>query len=352
MPKLKYGIAIDLGTTNIAAVLLDLEEKKEIEKSTLANSQNRISPDIVTRIQEALTEDGKEKCRALVYKDINEIVDTLVSKSTIDYSMIDKILVVANPAMMHFFLGADVAGLSKFPYEFRVTGKEILEGTQLNEKLVNAKIFSLPLISGFIGSDFICSVLSTKLLQKTNNKILVDLGTNAEIGLWNGENLLCTSAAAGAAFGFKGSEVISNVATMLKFRLVSNTGVIVDSRYKGIISPIMVRSLQLAKAAVRSAIEILLNEGKVNEKELKEIYLAGVFGELMHPWSAMFIGMVPSIDVGKIKSVGNAALAGGVQYLLGEVSEDDLNEVITKTKVIYLNEIEDFQSIFIRNINF
>jgi len=348
----KYSIAIDFGTTNIDAVLLDLENKSEVRRNTISNSQNKISPDIITRIFYAIENNAYNEIQKTAYEDLNNIIGLLVKKSSIDYSNIGEILVISNPAMMHFLLGMNVEGLSKFPYESKITGTETLEAVSINNKLINAKIKFLPIISGYIGSDFISAVISTRLIEKKEKKILVDLGTNAEIAIWNGEDLYCTSAAAGPAFGYKGSEVISNIATMLKFHLISNTGAIVDHRYKGIISPIMIRSLQLAKSAVKSAIEVLLKEANISEKDLKEIYIAGVFGELIHPWSAMFIGMIPSIDIGKIRSVGNAALNGAKKILLGNAGEDKINELITKSKLVFLNDIVDFQDMYVKNINF
>jgi len=112
-----------------------------------------------------------------------------------------------------------------------------------------------------------------------------------------------------------------------------------------------IRQVQLARSAIRTAIDILLQKAKIDAHKLDNIYLAGAFGSYLDPTNLLSIGLIPPVDAGKIRNIGNAAAEGAILALL---SQDKAKEaVIIKSRVQYveLAQQEEFQDLYLKNIN-
>lgn len=186
------------------------------------------------------------------------------------------------------------------------------------------------------------------------------------------------------AEGICGSGLIEAVAAMLEVGVIDETGKIRDMReaieagvpkqiatrlqsteqgmqfvlqFRYAKDPIVltqndVREVQLAKSAIYSGMETLMNEMKMKKEELDSVYLAGAFGSYLNIESARRIGLIPNIELSRIHSVGNAAGVGASMTVLSEVYWKEAKEIADQTTHIELSMSDVFQEAFIRNMNF
>ena len=159
--------------------------------------------------------------------------------------------------------------------------------------------------------------------------------------------------------GFCGSGILEAVYELLKNGLMDETGLLCDAYFETgypvgnlTITQQDIRQIQLAKSAVFSAIQILLQKAGVASKQVEQIYLAGSFGYHLNVEKAVGIGLLPLEFAGKIKAVGNTSLQGTKELSLGRFYEKDLEDMKDMCEEIYLSNETDFQSIFMENMNF
>ncbi|MBQ8821855.1 MAG: DUF4445 domain-containing protein, partial [Lachnospiraceae bacterium] len=292
-----YGLAVDIGTTTIAAYLYKFPEGEPVRTSCCVNPQVRYGADIVTRMEYALN-GGAGDLQSCLQKKIDEL--------TGDFK-IDKYVITGNTTMLHLLMGKSLKGMACAPYM-----PESLFGKWYGKRYLP------PCISAFIGADITCAVLASGMLEK-KTALLVDIGTNGEMVLYKDGKLICCSAAAGPAFegaeisqgmcaergainrvywedngtryttiggamprGICGSGLVDAIAVMLEEGTLDDT-VYLEEPYeigdsKVFITPEDVRQLQLAKAAIRAGLETLLQEAGCSYEELECFYIAGGFG--------------------------------------------------------------------------
>ena len=159
--------------------------------------------------------------------------------------------------------------------------------------------------------------------------------------------------------GFCGSGILEAVYELLKNGLMDETGLLCDAYFETgypvgnlTITQQDIRQIQLAKSAVFSAIQILLQKAGAAPKQVEQIYLAGSFGYHLNVEKAVGIGLLPLEFTGKIKAVGNTSLQGTKELSLGRFYEKDLEDMKNMCEEIYLSNETDFQSIFMENMNF
>ncbi|MCX6346431.1 MAG: ASKHA domain-containing protein [Actinobacteria bacterium] len=197
-----FGIAIDLGTTKIAALLVDLSTGKTIDKKGVMNPQISFGEDVMSRIDFASENNLKLKqIQQVVIDAINGVVKDLCDLNNIKTTEILEMTLVGNTAMHHLFLGLPVRqlGLSPFP---ALTSESIdLKSREVGISIASGGyIYLMPVVAGFIGSDHIAMILASGLNDMKGNCIGIDIGTNTEIALISKGKLYSVSTASGPAF--------------------------------------------------------------------------------------------------------------------------------------------------------
>ena len=197
-----FGIAIDLGTTKIAALLVDLSTGKTIDKKGVMNPQISFGEDVMSRIDFASENNLKLKqIQQVVIDAINGVVKDLCDLNDIKTTEILEMTLVGNTAMHHLFLGLPVRqlGLSPFP---ALTSESIdLKSREVGISIASGGyIYLMPVVAGFIGSDHIAMILASGLNDMKGNCIGIDIGTNTEIALISKGKLYSVSTASGPAF--------------------------------------------------------------------------------------------------------------------------------------------------------
>ena len=395
-----YAIAIDLGTTTLAFSLVNIVSKQILHTVTMLNSQRKYGADVLSRIQ-ASVDGEQEELRESIQKDLREGIDELLKECRI--MDIDHIVISGNTTMIHLLMGYDCSALGVYPFEPVNTGliletaEEIIGYKQPGAEM---KTTIIPAISAFIGGDIVAGLYALDFADNKEISLFVDLGTNGEIALGNCDRILTTSVAAGPAFeggniscgtgsvagaicaveinrndasdiklntihntppcGICGTGVIETVAELLKCGFIDETGLLADEYFDTgfpltdeqepiIFTQQDIRQFQLAKAAVRTGIEILTKEYGITTEEIAKVYIAGGFGYHLNVAKAASIGLIPPELADKATSVGNTSLAGAVKYLGDTNASDTMQRIKNASEDIILANDTDFQELYLKN---
>lgn len=334
-----FGIAVDLGTTNIEAQLIDLKTKKVYGTAKTLNKQRNYGITVTERLNYA-KDSGFGKLQSIATKSIDALAAELAEKTGAEN--FEKIVIAGNTAMSYFFFGEDPKIYSGERQDYSKTKKE------------GSKVI-VPSVSGFIGGDITAGMLYLGFDNFKKNIMLIDLGTNGEVALASKENkvIIAASASAGPAFeggGFKcgmpalegaissfslkkGHKVIGSKKAKgicgtgmldLVYELYSNNvidgGGNLQSSYKETargkeyfvtdsisISEHEIKYFIDSKAAIFATIQTLLKDLNMKISDLDIAYVAGGFGKL-DTYKSASIGLLPKFN--NYKYTGNTSLKG------------------------------------------
>lgn len=402
-----FGFAVDLGTTTVDVALYDLGSGRQKGRRTLFNRQAAYGADVISRAQ--AFHDDRAAVRRAAAATIGEAADALLQECGVAAADVVRTVVVGNPIMIHILLGLDPMQLTHAPYIPLVTDPVRRPPSEFGWSFQGRGVVeTLPLISAFVGADTVGVIVALDLPGQPGTSLAVDVGTNGEIVLARGGRLTATSAAAGPAFegaqiscgsravsgaithvavapegvscrvlgggpgrSICGTALIMAVAGMLERGVIDETGRIVDpsevpdpplrrrvferGRQRAFaltddggvfVTQKDVRELQLAKAAIRVAIESLLAESGTAWSEVDRVHLAGNFGAGMSVSAEMRIGLLPPAPIDRVDAVGNAALRGAALVLLSRSSRDLAAEAARRCTFVELAGRPEFQDRF------
>ncbi len=410
-----YAAALDIGTTSLVGMLVDLESNQTVATATMPNMQRIYGDDIISRLHYVMShEDGLHTLQQVVINNINTILAKLANTCGSQTDRVYRVVAVGNPVMTHLLLGLNPAGLAQAPFCGIITADYRCGAAGLGLMVhPEAELEVPPQAGGFVGADALSGLLTLKE-PVVRPYMFIDIGTNSEVILASAEGLWAASAAAGPAFegagvrcgmkaasgaidhfewqddrlsyhvlgkasprGMCGSALIDLLACLLEKGLLSAAGnllesetglasrqgdqgrelIVVPSReaFQGIpvvLSQEDLRRLQLAKGAVRAATEILLRESGIKTQSLKAVYLAGGFGSYLNADNAIKIGLLPQVRADIVKNIGHAAVRGAAAYLLSARARHKLEDLRQTVQTIALSEHPDFQPQFLRHMNF
>ena len=405
-----YGVGIDFGTTTIAMELVDLASKEVLVSSLSLNSQRQFGADVITRI-EASNTGKKEQLRLVSKEDVSSGILALIKAGKIAKEEVKKVVISGNTVMMHLFMGYSVEGLGRYPFtpftcKSIQTRIEIPEEEKKDEeeeeedKEFTIPIFIIPAIGPFVGGDITAGIQALHMCETKEKSMLIDLGTNGEIVLWDGGTLFATSTAVGPAFegvgiffgmgnvdgainkviideknccqiqtihnvspkGICGSGILSILSQLRQKEIVDETGLMREPYFSEgfpickaedyrtiVLTQSDIRRAQMAKAAIRAGIESILFKADVKAEEINTVYLAGGFGNHLSKEEIDRVGILPRVLIDKIQFVGNTSLQGAVEFLLHEKQK---LEWMKKTKGVELATEEKFNALFFDAMNF
>ena len=205
-----YGLAIDLGSTTIAAHLCDLSDGRVLASSGLMNPQIRFGEDLMSRVSYAMMNPGGdvEMTRA-VREAINALAQSIAAEAGIEATAIYEVVFVCNPVMHHLLLGIDPVELGQAPFALAHSASLSLDARDLDLTNLNraARVYVLPCIAGHVGADCAAVALSEEPGKSKDMVLIVDVGTNAELLLGNETRVLACSSPTGPAF--EGAQISS-----------------------------------------------------------------------------------------------------------------------------------------------
>ncbi len=370
---------LDIGTTTLALALVSLDKKEIIKVKTATNPQRAFGGDVLTRI-EYCNKNGVFELQSCLIKEINEMIDEFDVKST------KAMYVSGNTTMLHIFWGVDPSSIGVAPYTPVFLDSKELSANEIGIKNIK-KVISLPCISAFVGADLVAGANYADLPQENNYNLLVDLGTNAEIILYNKNKLFCTSAAAGPCFeganitcgmsatdgaiysytkdgkfktigdktpkGICGTGLIDIIAVLLEKGIIDETGYM-DCEEYSIANNIKltqkdIRQFQLAKSAVYSGISAILSETATSFKAIENLFISGGFSAKINIENAVKAGLLPKELKDNVVVLNNSSLLGTVKYAC---EQNDLSVYLKNAEYIDLSMNENFSDLFINNMEF
>ena len=195
------GLAVDIGTTKLAAYLMDLKKGKIVATASSANPQIRFGDDIITRISYASKDERNLKqLQGTVVAAVNKLLHDVCQEAGVEATQVCEIVVVGNTAMHHIFLGINPRFLALSPYPPTVRSEVVLHSREIGLNAnPGAYIYTLPIIAGFVGGDAVADILATELHKSESPALLIDIGTNTEVVLSDGRKLAACSCASGPA---------------------------------------------------------------------------------------------------------------------------------------------------------
>ena len=388
----KTFLAVDIGTTTIAAALAEKETGAVLATAGCGNSQRIFGQDVLSRIKASVAGTG-EKLKTLIRQDILNLLEEIQKKQK--DIVIEHIYIAGNTTMEHLYMGDSCEGLGKAPFT-PVSLAERKDG------LSNIPVTLLPGISAFVGADIAAGMLACGMDEEERPSLLLDLGTNGEMVLALEDKMIATSAPAGPALeggniscgvasvtgaiskvrvigertiigtignapatGICGTGVLELVAGLYENHIIDASGQMKEKyREEGFPLARMkdgkqitftqqdIREVQLAKAAIHSGIELLLEHAGISMGEIKKVYLAGGFGVYLDVHIAAGIGLLPAELEKCTKAVGNTSLQGCIAYGSSEENRSRTEEMIKKCESINLAEQADFEERYVANMNF
>ena len=400
-----YGMAVDIGTTTVVAILVDLSSGEILARASNMNNQITYGEDLVTRIAVARNPEGLKKLQTIVIETINEIIDRLLKETGIKKNQIVDVSVGGNTVMNHLFAGLDshyleIANIEVPRDPIIVKAKEI--GLATNPE---AYVYCVPNVSRFLGGDAVGDVVAAGMHLSEEMSLMIDLGTNGEIIFGNKNWLFSCSCASGPAFegegvrhgmraavggidhininpetleasvsvigdakpkGICGSGLIDVVAEMYKVGVMDFSGKIVPGKHyvrdgkwglEYLVVPaeetsigrdIVITQADLdyvvdSKAAACGGVTVLMKKLKIGIEHVKHIYLAGAFGTFTDLNNATRLGIFPEFPNGELHPIGNGSLSGAYATLMSREKRKESRDVAEK--MVYVDLLVDLEFI-------
>jgi len=372
------GLAIDLGSTTVAALLTDLETGEVYAGGAGLNQQTVYGADVISRLAAATNnpEDG-ERLHKLALASINHAIDMLKLSRRVQ-ERIERATVVCNVAMHHLMVKYPLESLAVMPFQ-PYDSVAIPDATGIMGGIFpgGTKVSLPPLIGGFVGSDALACLAYFGYDRPSGPMAAIDLGTNGEVLVTDGERILTASTAAGPAFegvniscgsravdgavvgveieggdfvyetiadappvGLTGSGLLSTICELRRVGVIdpggrfsddppifadrlieSNAGVrrlslLPDNSLA--LSQFDIRELQKAKGAIRASLDILLDQLNLKPTDLQHMILTGSFGGQVNVDAVLGLGMLPPVPREVVESVPNGAGFGAAMFLTDE----------------------------------
>ncbi len=269
-----YGVALDIGSTTVAGYLCDLESGTILASAGVMNPQIRMGEDLMSRVSYAMMNDGgAAELTAAIQRAISDLVVTLAAEAQIDVDDIFDVTVVGNPVMHHLFLGIDPTPLGVAPFAL-ATGEAVrARASDVGIGSASASAYVLPCIGGHVGADTASAVLAQNLHHEHDPAVLIDVGTNAEIVVTDGERLFAASSPTGPAL--EGAQISCGVrATAGAIERIRVDPVTLEPRFKVIGCDLW--SDEAGFDAATKDLEISGLAGSAIVEIIGELFLAGV----------------------------------------------------------------------------
>jgi N-methylhydantoinase A/oxoprolinase/acetone carboxylase beta subunit/uncharacterized 2Fe-2S/4Fe-4S cluster protein (DUF4445 family) len=410
------GLAIDLGTTTLVASLLSLRTGERLGSASALNPQVRYGHDVISRIQHGSTREGLGDLAQAVRKELNELVANLCASSGSEPDEILDVVIGANTTMLQLALEMDPAPLGRLPFRVDVEGNAYYPasafGLEINPV---AKVFVPPVVHAFVGSDITAGLVAIQRYQgQADSSIFVDIGTNGEIVLKDGDRHIATSAAAGPAFEGMGLRngmravngalrAVSSQADRFDYQVVGDTSprgicgsgfidlsaalcqahalepsgrLIPRDDANGEIPAFVarelrkldgvnafsvtgsvaftqqdVRQIQLAKSAICTAIETVLDK-RESPALPEQVIIGGSFGSAVSARSMERIGMIPARMGERVVDAGNTSLRGSEELLRDVSLRGSLEGRLRHVEHIALEQDPDYMERYVSNMEF
>ncbi|MBQ7317262.1 MAG: DUF4445 domain-containing protein [Clostridia bacterium] len=391
VPYEACGVALDIGTTTLAAALVHRTDGSILRTTSRLNPQKSFGADVMSRIQAVMENEAHLlTMQKLLLEDVRAMLEALTDGHTVSH-----MTVAGNPTMLHLFCGISPVGMGTYPFTPVFTDTKVLSGKDLG--LPADQIILLPSVSAFIGGDLTAGMIACDITNHAAPVLLVDMGTNGEMILYtgkdHGDKLYGTSTAAGPALegagistgtggvsgavssvvwngvslqyetvdhappiGICGSGLIDLVSLLLLRGIMDETGYLEEDPFpyaeKLTLTGEDIRAFQLAKSALRAGMEVLCETAGISPQDLSALYIAGGLGQYMRMDSAMQVGLLPDCPKQILQGVGNTALKGAAMALRDPTWVERITADARRCETVALNLSPSFSDKFMEYMLF
>ena len=405
------GLAVDIGTTTVSAVLINMETGEILAKASSGNGQIRFGADVINRIIEQQKPGGKKKLQDAVIKEtINPMIAQMCKSAGIPASHIYRMSVGANTTMNHLFAGINADPVRMEPYipAFFKTNSLFASdvGIAINK---DAHIIIAPNIGSYVGGDI---TLVSMIWNRPEFSLFIDLGTNGELVFGNSDFMMSCACSAGPAFeggdiscgmratdgaieactidketmeptykvvgepgtkpvGLCGSGIIDVISELFMCGIINPKGkfvregerirhdkygmgsyVIAFEKDAGSVKDIEITEVDIdnfirAKGAIFSAIRTMINSLDFDVSMIDDVYVAGGIGSGINMRNAVNIGMFPDIPLEKFHYIGNSSLTGSYLMLLSTEAEKKTYELAANMTYMELSTVPTYMDEFV-----
>jgi uncharacterized 2Fe-2S/4Fe-4S cluster protein (DUF4445 family) len=409
----RYGAAIDLGTTTLVVSLIDLNTGCEIGTASALNPQALHAQDILSRIKIASTDDGLRLLQGELVREFDRMIDELSTSAGIDRKNVYEVILSGNTTMLTIAAGVSPSSIGKFPWHVELeTDRPVPAGGLGLHIAEKGTVWFPPVASAYVGADIISGVVAADLLRLKGLTLFVDVGTNGEMVLARDGRLTATSTAAGPAFegmnisagmraasgaiervvlgngevdlqvisgaapvGLCGSGLIDAVAELAREGIADKNGRlakpgsgvfekwrhrldVVDGRTRFRLAENVsltqqdIRQVQLAKAAIRAGIDMMLISCALDPDDVDRVFIAGSFGMHLQVSSLVTLGLLPERFAGRVEFHGNTSSSGAMAFLLDRELRDEAVSIVDDMVVLELSREPGFEQIFLKALAF
>jgi uncharacterized 2Fe-2S/4Fe-4S cluster protein (DUF4445 family) len=408
-----FGAAVDIGTTTLVVALIDLRDGRELAIASSLNPQARHSQDVLSRIKLGSQPQGLQLLHGELIAELNRLVGAAAAEADVPVRHIYEAVFSGNTTMLHLATATNPASLGKYPYTPALQGGQHVSAADIGLVMApRGLVYLPPIMPAYVGADITSGILATKLAEQRGVTLFVDIGTNGEMVLAANGQLTATSTAAGPAFegmniacGMRASrgaiEQVSLSGNDVEIKTIANAepvglcgsglldvvgelaahggvdkngrfqtnGSLPDRQWKDrfgsldgkpvfrIADPVYlsqkdVRQVQLAKAAVRAGIELLLRSHGLVAAQVDRVLVAGSFGFHLRTASLIHLGLLPREFKDRVEFVGNTSKSGARAFLLNRRLRDELKQLVQRVHVLELANDPAFEKTFVKALSF
>jgi uncharacterized 2Fe-2S/4Fe-4S cluster protein (DUF4445 family) len=394
------GLAVDIGTTTVVLELVGLETGGVLAVAALENPQRFGGSDVMTRI--SYDGDVPGELRQALRRALNHELKRLCADLGLDRRQVVDAYVVGNPTMRDLAFGLDVRPIGRIPYR-SVTETAVRDGVADSTAIVRraheigllvnpqARVTGGPLIASHVGADAAADLVAVDALARGGSFLLVDIGTNSEIIVSDGDRLVAASSPAGPAFegggvrygmpgadgaiekvsiagdrfrlrtigdippeGICGSGLVDLLSELRRTEWMTNRGTFRDKAPEIVVEPghpitfsrADVGHLSIAKAATAVGQRVLLRRLGLRPEDLDHVYLAGGFANAIDTASAIAIGLLVPVPEERVTRAGNASIGGARALLLSRARRAELDALVRRIEHVELESEPDFFDLF------
>jgi len=408
-----YGVAIDIGTTTVVVALVDLKTGQVLCSISSLNPQALHAQDVLTRIKLASTDEGLTLLHKELLLELNRMIGALAASEKINRSTIYEAIWSGNTTMLTIAAGKSPSSLGKSPYRVELNTASSVSSAELGLQIAQqGQVWFPPVASAYVGADITAGIMAADLPRLKGITLFVDIGTNGEMALSENGKITATSTAAGPAFegmnissgmravagaiekvslksgtvaiqtisgacpvGLCGSGLLDAVAELAREGIVDRNGRFVkpgSERFatwmhhlevlqgrpqfrlaeKVTLTQQDIRQVQLAKAAVRAGIDMMLQTCSRNPGDVDRVFIAGSFGAHLQISSLITLGLLPESFADRVEFVGNTSQSGAAAFLLNRELRSDAASVVAGMTVLELSREAEFEKIFLKALAF
>ena len=375
-PERGCGVAVDLGTTTIVIKIFDLETGEQKHQYSAWNAQRVYGADVISRIDYINNNNALDELSNVIRKQVEDAISGYEVK---------KIFISGNTVMQHIFAGINPHSIAIAPFK----PESLFEDYE--DDLNGIPITYSPCVSGYVGGDITAGILAAGLNEEEGKSLFLDIGTNGEMAIGGKDGFICCAVASGPAFegagiscgmpglvgaishasiedgeivletigdgeaeGICGSGLIDLLSVLKQMGKMDETGRLSENDVKFTdrvsLTQADVRELQLAKAAVRAGIAVLMNEIKVSFEDIKKLYICGGFGTYLDAKSAAEIDMIPIELEDRCVQLGNTSLKGASLALMRDEELGKLHLIADKCQYLELSGNAMFDDEFVEHM--